>query len=70
MILKQEEIIEQAMTLPPESRALLADRLLHSLDSPTREEIDRLWAEEAVKEIKVPGKEILKKIKFKKLINR
>jgi len=72
MISKQEEIIEQAMTLPPDTRALLADKLLHSLDSPTREEIDRLWAEEAerrVQQIKngevepIPGEEVFKEIR-------
>jgi len=71
MISKQEEIIEQAMTLPPDARALLADKLLHSLDSPTREEIDQLWAEEAerrVQQIKngevelIPGEEVFKEM--------
>jgi len=72
MISNQEEIIEQAMTLPPDARALLADKLLHSLDSPTREEIDQLWAEEAerrVQQIKdgevelIPGEEVFKEIR-------
>ena len=72
MIQKQEEIIEQAMALPPDARALLADKLLHSLDSPTREEIDRLWAEEAERRVRqirngeverIPGEEVFKEIR-------
>jgi len=68
----QEEVMSQAMALPADARALLADRLLHSLDSPSREEIDRLWAEEAerrVQQIKngevepIPGEEVFKEIR-------
>ena len=72
MIQKQEEIIEQALALPPDARALLADKLLHSLDSPTREEIDRLWAEEAERRVQqirngevelIPGEDVFKEIR-------
>jgi putative addiction module component (TIGR02574 family) len=68
----QEEIMGQAMALPPDARALLADRLIHSLDSPTREEIDRLWAEEAERRVQqirngevkpIPGEEVFKEIR-------
>jgi len=51
MIQSSEEITMQAMALPPDARALLADRLLNSLDSPGRREIDRLWADEAERRI-------------------
>jgi hypoxanthine phosphoribosyltransferase len=43
----QEEIMVQAMALPPDARAILADRLLHSINSPNREESGRLCEEEA-----------------------
>ena len=68
----QEEIMGQAMALPPDVRALLADRLIHSLDSPTREEIDRLWAEEAERRVQqirngevkpISGEEVFKEIR-------
>lgn len=45
---------------------------INSLDSPTREEIDQLWAEEAERRIKqiksgevepIPGEEIFKEIR-------
>lgn len=42
-----EEIELEALKLDAKSRARLAMRLLESLDSLSRDEIDRLWAEEA-----------------------
>ena len=42
-----EQLAEQAMTLPSESRARLADRLVESLDVDELGPIDRLWADEA-----------------------
>ena len=42
-----DEIFEAALSLPPEERAMVADRLLQSLDGPDQERIDGLWAEEA-----------------------
>ena len=42
-----ERVAEQAMRLPAESRAELADRLVESLDSEAIGRIDRLWLEEA-----------------------
>jgi putative addiction module component (TIGR02574 family) len=41
------EILAQALALPPEERAVLADHLLASLDGPDQKEIDAAWAEEA-----------------------
>ena len=42
-----ERVAEQAMKLPAESRAELADRLVESLDSEVIGRIDRLWLDEA-----------------------
>ncbi len=42
-----ERVAEQAMRLPAESRAELADRLVESLDSEAIGRIDRLWLDEA-----------------------
>ncbi len=42
-----EQLAEQAMALPSESRARLADRLVESLDVDELRPIDRLWATEA-----------------------
>jgi putative addiction module component (TIGR02574 family) len=40
------EVLEEALTLPPEERAELADRLLTSLEPPADHRTDRLWAGE------------------------
>lgn len=72
MMQSSEEVTALAMSLPSDARALLADRLLNSLDFPGREEIDRLWAEEAerrVQQIKngevelLPGEEVFEEIR-------
>lgn len=42
-----EQLVEQAMELPGESRAELADLLVESLDADVLSRIDRLWVEEA-----------------------
>ena len=41
-----EDIINQAMALPPEERAIVVEQLLLSLDSPDQA-LDDPWAEEA-----------------------
>jgi putative addiction module component (TIGR02574 family) len=40
-------VLEEALSLPPAERIKLAERLLSSLEPPSRKRIDRLWAEEA-----------------------
>lgn len=66
-----EELVEQAMTLPSESRARIADLLVESLDAEELSRIDRLWAAEATRrrdEVRtgqvetVPGEEALSKV--------
>src|SRR5882672_4601293 len=47
MLSSFEEILSAALALPAEARAMLADRLLESLDGPDQKRIDALWAEEA-----------------------
>jgi putative addiction module component, TIGR02574 family len=42
-----EEILREALSLPPGARAILADHLLASLDGPNQKEIDAAWGEEA-----------------------
>ena len=43
----EEQLAEQAMNLPSESRARLADLLVESLDADQLGPIDRLWVAEA-----------------------
>jgi putative addiction module component (TIGR02574 family) len=47
MSTKGSELLEAALNLPPEERAQMAERLLTSLEVPSDERIDELWAEEA-----------------------
>ena len=44
-----EQLAEQAMALPSESRARLADRLVESLDVAELGAIDNLWVAEAIR---------------------
>ncbi len=67
-----EKLAKQAMNLPTESRARLADLLVESLDGADLGHIDRLWVAEAKRrrdEVRsgkvetVPGDEALQKIR-------
>jgi hypothetical protein len=72
MAITVDRLIEQAMTLPSESRARLADLLVESLDDDDLGRIDRMWAAEAKRrrdEVRsglvetVPGKEALRQVR-------
>ncbi len=67
-----EKLAKQAMNLPTESRARLADLLVESLDAADLGHIDRLWVAEAKRrrnEVRsgkvetVPGDEALQKVR-------
>ena len=75
MIRSSAKVVTDALSLPPKSRAKLAEKLLESLDDPRRQEIDRLWAEEVEDRIDayemgslkaVPGKEVFGRLKPRK----
>jgi hypothetical protein len=44
-----EQVENEALKLKPQARAELAEKLLKSLEDLSDEEIERLWAEEAVR---------------------
>jgi len=44
-----EQVQKEALKLKPEARAELAEKLLRSLEDLSDEDIERLWAEEAVR---------------------
>lgn len=46
MIKNSVKVVNDTLSLPPRSRAKLAEKLLEGLDDPRQKEIDRLWAEE------------------------
>jgi putative addiction module component (TIGR02574 family) len=67
-----EKLAEQAMSLPTESRARLADILVESLDGDQLGTIDQLWLSEVKrrhKEVRsgriktIPGEEALQKVR-------
>ncbi len=67
-----EQLAEQAMALPSESRARLADRLVESLDVAELGAIDNLWVAEAIRrrdEVRsgsvetIDGEEALRKVR-------
>jgi putative addiction module component (TIGR02574 family) len=70
-MLKSDELIDEAMSLPIELRAQLVDKLLKSLN-PSQAEIDKLWALEAEKRVgaieagevrPIPGEEVFGRIR-------
>ena len=69
-MLRTEELVEEAVSLPVEIRAQIIDKLLESLN-PSQKEIDKLWAKEAEKRVEeiqsgkvktIPGEEVFRKI--------
>ena len=67
-----DQIAKEALALPSEARALLADRLVESLDAAVVNRIDELWATEAKRrrdEVRqglvrtIPGDEALTRVR-------
>ena len=67
-----EQLAEEALALPTEQRALLADRLVESLDAGEVSRLDQLWAAEAKRrrdEVRqgrvqtIPGDEALARVR-------
>ncbi len=67
-----DEIAKEALALPSEDRALLADRLVESLDAAEINRIDKLWSAEAKRrrdEVRqglvetIPGPEALARVR-------
>jgi len=70
MIRNSAKVANDALSLPPKSRAKLAEKLLESLDDPKQKEIDRLWAEEAEDRIDAYERGDLKAIPGKHTFSR
>ena len=72
MSLTFEQLTEEAMQLPAESKVMLADKLVESLDSEQLDEIQQLWTAEAIRrrdEIRsgevqsIPGEQVLEEVR-------
>ena len=66
------KLADQILSLPCEDRIYLVDRLLESLNGPSREDVDQLWAEEAERRIDeqesgkveaIPGEQVFAEIR-------
>jgi len=75
MIRNTAKVVTEALSLPPRSRARLADKLLESLNQPRQREVNKLWAAEVEDridayekgEIKViPGKRLFRNLRTKR----
>lgn len=65
-----EEIISAALSLPPGTRAMLAEHLLESLDTEDQKRIDALWAEEAERRDKEIEDGVITPISGEEVMNR
>ncbi len=72
-MIKTDELISEAISLPVEVRTLLVNKLLESLNPPDKE-IDKLWGKEAEKRVEdlrtgkvktIPGEDVFGKIRKK-----
>ena len=68
MRISLEKLTEQALALPADDRALLADRLAESLDPLLEDEYRCLWAAEARRRLDEIQSKKVKPIPFKKAI--
>jgi putative addiction module component (TIGR02574 family) len=74
MSLAIEKVLHEALSLPAEARINLVEKLLESLNLPTRIEVERLWAGEAERRVSqidkgevelIPGEEVFARIREK-----
>jgi hypothetical protein len=64
-----KKVFDEALSLPAEARMTLVEKLLTSLNLPTKPEIDRLWAEEAEQRIAQIDKREIKLVPGKKVFS-
>lgn len=69
-----ENICKEALFLPADERIGLIERLLTSLNLPTKADVERLWIEESERRISeidrgdvklIPGEQVFEKIRLK-----
>jgi len=69
MLVVAKKVFDEALSLPANARLSLVEKLLISLNLPTRPEIDRLWAEEAERRIAQIDKGVVKLLPGKKVFS-
>jgi hypothetical protein len=70
MSMTVEQIAMEALSLPSEARALLADRLVESLDPAEDGHLGRLWAAEALRRRDEVRKGLVRTIPGEKALER
>jgi len=65
-----EKVVDEALALPADARMGLVEKLLSSLNLPTRPEIDKLWAEEAERRVDQIDRGEVKLISGEKVFER
>ncbi|HNW60816.1 MAG TPA: addiction module protein [bacterium] len=70
MISKTEQILQDALELPPVERAELAESLLASFLLPLDKDIDALWAQETEDRIDAYEEGRIKSVSAKKVFNK
>jgi putative addiction module component (TIGR02574 family) len=72
MAIALEKVFDEALLLPADVRVGLVEKIIESLNLPTRQEIDKMWAAEAEKRIQqidkgevdlIPGEDVFSKIR-------
>jgi putative addiction module component (TIGR02574 family) len=72
MPLTLDQLTEEAMHLPPKSRAELAEKLVESLDFPQSDDVQAAWAAEAIRRrddvrsgrvTPIPGDEVIAEVR-------
>jgi putative addiction module component (TIGR02574 family) len=66
------KLADKLLSLPCEDRIYLVDKLLKSLNAPSKEEVDKAWAEESERRIDeiesgnvqtIPGEQVFREIR-------
>jgi len=70
LISKTEQILQDALNLPPVERAELAENLLASFLLPLDKDIDELWAQEAEDRIDAYEEGRIKSVSAKKVFEK
>jgi len=74
MAVALDKVVDEALLLPADDRVGLVEKIIESLNLPTRSEVDKLWAEEAERRIQelddgnvdlIPGETVFAKIRKK-----
>jgi len=70
MSANSEQILKQALTLPPQERAELVEQLLATFQTPRDPQIDELWAREAEDRLDAYDRGELKAVSAEEVFNK